>query len=35
VPPKNERSPEYLTQLVKDEMVKWGPIMKAAGVVAK
>jgi tripartite-type tricarboxylate transporter receptor subunit TctC len=35
VPPKNERSPEFLTQLVKDEMVKWAPVMKAAGVSAK
>ena len=30
VPPKNERSPEYLTQLAKDEMAKWGPPIKAA-----
>jgi tripartite-type tricarboxylate transporter receptor subunit TctC len=35
VPPKNERSPEFLTQLVKDEMVKWTPVMKAAGISAK
>jgi tripartite-type tricarboxylate transporter receptor subunit TctC len=35
VPPKDERSPEFLTKLVKDEMVKWGPVMQAAGVVAK
>jgi tripartite-type tricarboxylate transporter receptor subunit TctC len=30
VPPKNERSPEYLNQLVKEEMAKWGPPIKAA-----
>lgn len=33
--PKEERTPEYLSQLVKDELVKWRPVMKAAGVVAK
>jgi len=30
VPPKNERSPEYLRQLAKEEMAKWGPPIKAA-----
>ncbi|MPZ59412.1 MAG: tripartite tricarboxylate transporter substrate binding protein BugD [Rhizobiales bacterium] len=30
VPPKQERSPEYLTQLVKDEVAKWGPPITAA-----
>jgi tripartite-type tricarboxylate transporter receptor subunit TctC len=35
VPAKNERSPEFLTKLIKDEMVKWAPVMKAAGVMAK
>lgn len=35
VPAKDERSPEYLTKLVKDEMAKWGPVMKAAGIGPK
>jgi tripartite-type tricarboxylate transporter receptor subunit TctC len=35
VPPKEERSPEYLTRLVKEEMEKWGPPIKAAGIGAK
>ena len=24
--------PEYVTQLIKDEIVRWGPIVKAAGI---
>jgi tripartite-type tricarboxylate transporter receptor subunit TctC len=35
VPPKEERSPEYLTRLVRTEMEKWGPPIQAAGVGAR
>lgn len=34
-PPKAQRTPQYLSQLVKDELAKWRPVMKAAGVIAK
>jgi tripartite-type tricarboxylate transporter receptor subunit TctC len=35
VPPPQERTPDYLTQLVKSEMTKWDPVMQAAGITQK
>ncbi|HEX4408105.1 MAG TPA: tripartite tricarboxylate transporter substrate-binding protein [Xanthobacteraceae bacterium] len=35
IPPPNERSPEALGNLVKAEIDKWVPLIKAAGVVAQ
>jgi tripartite-type tricarboxylate transporter receptor subunit TctC len=33
VPPPSRRTPEHLAALVKSELVKWGPPVKASGVV--
>ena len=33
VPPPGRRTPEHLAQLVRSELVKWGPPVKASGVV--
>jgi tripartite-type tricarboxylate transporter receptor subunit TctC len=35
VPSKEERGPDYLPKLIKTEMDKWGPPIKAAGIGAK
>ena len=35
IPPKDERGAAYLAKLVKLELDKWGPVMKAAGVSVK
>ena len=34
IPPRAERSPEFLAKLVVTELDKWGPPIKAAGVSA-
>jgi hypothetical protein len=32
IPPREQRSPEYLGKLVLRELDKWGPPIKAAGI---